>query len=110
MLMPREILEKNTHMLQKAIFMDSTADPASFLDVDDIVDELLEMQSESKEQSQRKTDGFLALVGIGIGAPLTWNLRSRDGDSPDQMFVHPAKPEKEAAAVVSCKKDSFYME
>ena len=50
---------------------------------------------------------FWALVGIGIGALLTWNLRSRDGDSPDQMFVHPAKPEKEVAAVVSCKKRLF---
>ena len=58
MLMLRKILEKNTHMLQEALFMDSTADPASFLDVDDIVDELLEVQSEPKEQSQWKNRCF----------------------------------------------------
>ena len=50
--MLREILEKNTHMLQEVLFVDSTAESASVRDVDDIVDELLEVQSEPKEESQ----------------------------------------------------------
>ena len=75
--------------------MDSTADSNSFRDVDDIVDELLEVQSEPKEEWQWKTDVFWALIGIGVCVFLTWSLRSRDGNSPDQMFVHPAKPKKE---------------
>ena len=86
---------KNTHTLQEALFVDSTADSTSVRDVDDIVDELLEVQSEPKEEWQWKTDGFWALIGIGVGVLLAWRLRSRDGDSPDQMFVHPAKPKKE---------------
>ena len=90
--------------------MDSTADSASVRDVDDIGDELLEAQSEPKEEWQWETDGLWALVGIGVGALLVWNLRSRDGDSPDQMFVHPVKSKQEVAAVVPPKKDSFYME
>ena len=56
--------KKNTHILQEALFVDSPADSASVRDVDDIVDELLEVQSEPKEESQWK-------MFLGVG----WNWR-----------------------------------
>ena len=81
----REILKKNTHMLQEALFVDSIADSVSVRDADDIVDELLEVKSESR----RSRNGERMVLG---------------------RWLKPAKPKKEVAAVVPSKKDSFYTE